>query len=143
MTKFFVNPGQVFTFSKTVSESDVYLFAGITGDFSANHVNEDVMKTTCYGGRIAHGALIVGYMSACSTMASDSSRSTIAETPVSLGYDKIRFLAGVKIGDTVKVNYTIDTIDVERRRSHANVTVHNQNGTLVAVATHILKWVKE
>lgn len=49
------------TFRKTVSESDVYLFAGITGDLSPNHVDEAFMKTTPYGGRIAHGALLVGY----------------------------------------------------------------------------------
>ena len=55
------------TFRKTVSESDVYLFAGITGDLSPNHVDEEFMKTTPYGGRIAHGALLVGYMSGCST----------------------------------------------------------------------------
>ena len=44
--------------SKTVSESDVYLFAGITGDLSPNHVDEVFMRGTQYGRRIAHGALI-------------------------------------------------------------------------------------
>jgi acyl dehydratase len=60
---FYVALGDVTRFSKTVSESDVYGFAGITGDFSPNHVNEQAMRDSPYGGRIAHGALMVGYMS--------------------------------------------------------------------------------
>ena len=63
------------TFSKTVSESDVYLFAGITGDLSPNHVNAEFMKATPYGQRVAHGALIVGYMSAASSLASTFARA--------------------------------------------------------------------
>ena len=54
-------------FAKTIGESDIYLFAGITGDFSPNHVNAEYMKTTPYGGIIAHGVLVVGLMSTCST----------------------------------------------------------------------------
>ena len=47
--------------TKTVSESDVYLFAGITGDFDPNHVDEEYCRKTSLGHRVAHGALIVGY----------------------------------------------------------------------------------
>jgi 3-hydroxybutyryl-CoA dehydratase len=119
----------------------LYLFAGITGDLSANHVNEEAMKKSPYGGRIAHGALLIGYMSACSTMACDATRLAARETPVSLGYDRIRFLSGVEIGDTITVAYRIKEVDPERRRSIAEVEVRDQNGTLAAVANHILKWV--
>ena len=80
--KFYVSVGDTFTFSKTVGEFDVYLFAGITGDLSPNHVNEHEMAKTPYGGRIAHGALLIGYMSACSTMATAHARGS-GETPVS------------------------------------------------------------
>ena len=59
--------GNIMTFSKTVGESDVYLFAGVSGDLSPNHCNEEYMAKTRYGKRIAHGALLVAYMSACST----------------------------------------------------------------------------
>src|SRR2546425_9086970 len=48
---------------KTVGETDIYLFAGITGDFARNHVDEEFMRRTRYGRRIAHGALLVGYRS--------------------------------------------------------------------------------
>jgi 3-hydroxybutyryl-CoA dehydratase len=56
------------SFSKTVSESHVYLLAGITGDFYQAHTNEEAMKVTSYGRRIARGALLVGFMSTTSSM---------------------------------------------------------------------------
>lgn len=140
MADFHVSIGEEHTFSKTVSESDVYLFAGITGDLAPNHVNQAMMEQTSYGARIAHGALIVGYMSSASSLAVGANDDR-DETVVSLGYDKVRFLAPVYFGDTVTVTYTIDRIDPDRRRSEAEITVTNQKGELVAVARHILKWV--
>jgi 3-hydroxybutyryl-CoA dehydratase len=140
--KFFVQIGESVTFSKTVGETDIYLFAGITGDFSVNHVNEQYMAQSKFGHRIAHGALIIGYMSTCSTMMIDQCRgATRATTPVSLGYDRVRFLAPVFIGDTVTLTYSIAEIDAAKRRSLADVKAINQHGTLVALARHILSWV--
>ena len=60
--------GDSVTFSKTVGESDVYLFAGITGDFSPNHVNKEIMGGTPYKERIAHGVLSIGFASTTSTL---------------------------------------------------------------------------
>ena len=72
----------------------------------------------------------------------DRSRSDDApETPVSLGYDRIRFLGPVFIGDTITVAYRVVEIDVEKRRSLADVTVTNENDETLAVAQHILKWI--
>ena len=64
-----VEIGHEVSFSKTVGETDVYMFAGITGDLAPNHVDEVYMQKSAYGGRIAHGALLIGYMSTASTMA--------------------------------------------------------------------------
>ena len=137
-----VKIGDSVTFAKTVGETDIYMFAGITGDFSVNHVNEQYMAASKFGRRIAHGALIVGYMSTCSTMMIEQCRgATRATTPVSLGYDRVRFLAPVYIGDTVTLTYTIAQIDAQKRRSLADINVVNQDGTLVAVARHLLAWV--
>ena len=141
MSSFYVAVGDKVSFSKTVSESDVYIFAGITGDLAPNHVNEEYMKRSGYGRRMAHGALVVGFMSTASTLAIAGSRNSVKETPVSLGYDRIRFLAPVFLGDTVTVNYEIVGIDEQRRRTVADIRVVNQSGELVAVAQHILKWV--
>jgi 3-hydroxybutyryl-CoA dehydratase len=142
MSDFYVAVGDHTTFSKTVGESDVYLFAGITGDFAPNHVNKAFMEKSTYGHLIAHGALLVGFMSAASTIAVGAARASADELPVSLGYDRIRFLAPVFFGDTVTVDYRITAIDLDRRRATADIQVVNQDGTLVAVATHVLKWVK-
>lgn len=142
MSEFYVKVGDSASFTKTVGETDVYLFAGITGDFSPNHVNKSYMEKSSYGRLQAHGALLVGFMSTVSTLVLAGSREGAEETPVSLGYDRIRFLAPVFFGDTITVEYTISAIDLKRRRSTGDITVKNQDGTLVAVGTHILKWVK-
>ena len=140
MTDFYLKIGDATSFTKTVSESDVYQFAGITGDFSPNHVNKAYMEKSSYGRLMAHGALIVGFMSTVSTQIIAHSREA-KETPVSVGYDKVRFLKPVFLGDTITVAYTVSEIDVVRRRSTAVIEVTNQNDELVAVASHILQWV--
>ena len=140
MTDFYLKIGDTTSFTKTVSESDVYQFAGITGDFSPNHVNRAYMEKSSYGRLMAHGALIVGFMSTVSTQIIAHSREA-EETPVSVGYDKVRFLKPVFLGDTITVAYTVSEIDVVRRRSTAGIEVANQNDALVAVASHILQWV--
>ena len=140
MTDFYLKIGDTTSFTKTVSESDVYQFAGITGDFSPNHVNKAYMEKSSYGRLMAHGALIVGFMSTVSTQIIAHSREA-EETPVSVGYDKVRFLKPVFLGDTITVAYTVSEIDFVRRRSTAGIEVTNQNDELVAVASHILQWV--
>ena len=140
MIKFYVNIGDSAQFTKTVSESDVYQFAGITGDFSPNHINKVYMENSSFGRLMAHGALLVGFMSTVSTIAIAHCREA-DETPVAVGYDKIRFLKPVFLGDTVTTTYTFSSIDPEKRKSKAKIEVKNQNGQLVAVAEHILQWV--
>jgi 3-hydroxybutyryl-CoA dehydratase len=135
--------GASVTCAKTVGESDVYLFAGITGDFSPNHVDEVAMAGTQYGGRIAHGALLVGYMSRASTMIGDKCEALMrGHYPVSLGYDRVRFLEAVKIGDTITITYRVVNADADRMRTVADVNLHNQAGTLCAVASHIMRWLR-
>jgi 3-hydroxybutyryl-CoA dehydratase len=130
--------GRQVTVRKTVGETDVYLFAGISGDFSPNHVDEEYMKATTYGRRIAHGALMVAYMSQASTKMCAGLPGTI----VSYGYDRIRFPGAVFIGDTITVTYQIAERDEAARKTFAQVTVTNQRGDVVAAATHILKVVE-
>ena len=140
MSDFYVEIGAKVSFSKTVSESDVYMFAGITGDFSPNHVNKAYMEKSSYGRLMAHGALMVGFMSTVSTMAIAHTREA-DETPVSLGYDRIRLLKPVFLGDTITVEYEFTEVDVERKRSTADIRITNQDGELTTVGQHILKWV--
>jgi acyl dehydratase len=129
--------GKRVTVSKTVAESDVYLFAGVSGDFAPIHVDEEYMRGTRYGRRIAHGALVLAYMSrASTTMAGGLSGPG---TIVSYGYDRIRFPRPVFIGDTVTVAYEIAEHDVPAGKILSRVTCTNQRNEVVAAATHILK----
>ena len=140
---FFVRVGDEVEFSKTVGETDVYLFAGITGDFSPNHVNEHLMSRSKYQRRVAHGALLVGFMSTGSTRLIETYGGSARgkATAVSLGYDRVRFIAPVFMGDTITVRYRITRVEPERGRSYGAVVVTNQHDRQVAVAENILKWV--
>ncbi len=141
MNDFHVSVGHAVSFTKTVSETDVYLFAGITGDFAPNHVDKSYMQRSNFGRRMAHGALLVGLMSTASSMAIAHCRDNESETPVSAGYDRIRFIKPVFLGDTVTVRYEVVSVNLDRRRSISKIEATNQDGTLVGVASHILQWV--
>jgi acyl dehydratase len=130
------------TFSKTVGESDVYLFAGITGDLSPVHTDHEFMKRNSpFGERIAHGVLVLGFTSAASTIAADRlMRAHGWKSMASLGYDGIRFVAPVRIGDTITVRYRITARDTARRRTTSEFEVVNQRDETVLVGRHIMKW---
>jgi acyl dehydratase len=141
-----VKVGDTYRFAKTVGETDIVLFAGITGDFSDTHINDQYMKERSnLGGRIAHGALLVGYMSTASTLsiAHIIHQEDLTDFPVSAGYDKIRFLNPVLLGDTVTVTYIVTGVDKARGRSVASVEVVNQTGEIKAVAEHIMRWAEK
>jgi 3-hydroxybutyryl-CoA dehydratase len=129
-----VEVGETVRFSKTVTEADVGLFAGITGDFAPNHVNEEYMRGTPYGTRIAHGVLVLGLASTASTMMADR----IPGTTVSAGYDRVRFTGAVRLGDTVTIEYTVESIDEQRGRVRSALTGTIQDGSMCLVGTHIL-----
>jgi 3-hydroxybutyryl-CoA dehydratase len=131
-----IRVGDSVVLEKTISESDVYLFAGITGDFSPNHVNERYMKGSVYGTRIAQGALVVGFTSAAAAMFGIK----YGVDGVAAGYDKLRFLGPVFFGDTIRIEYRVSRIDRERQRTHAELKVTNQDGKLVLAGDHLIKF---
>lgn len=133
--------GACFRFSKTLGESDLYQFAGISGDFAPQHVDEHYMRGTPFGRRIAHGGLVMAYVSNVASAAAAKAAERTDETALSYGYDRVRFLRPVFIGDTLKVTYTVVESDREQRRSVADIQIMNQAGELVAVAQHLMKWV--
>lgn len=128
--------GKTATFSKTVGETDVLMFAGISGDFAPIHVDEEFAKSQGQPGRIAHGALMVAYMTAASTKILEG----VACKALSQGYDRMRFTKPVSIGDTVTVTYRVAEIDDAKSRTIADITITNQKGETVAVARHIMKY---
>ena len=133
--------GERAEFSKTIGESDITLFAGLTGDFDPIHVNEAYARTTQFGRRIAHGALIMGLLSTTASMMSRRSVERGAKAvPVSIGYDRIRFTKPVFINDTITARYTIEEVDTAAGRSKAKVEIVNQAGELCLTGTHVMKW---
>jgi 3-hydroxybutyryl-CoA dehydratase len=89
-----LNVGDRAQFAKTVMESDICLFAGITGDFNPAHTNEAFAKTTQFKGRISHGMLSAGFISAVI--------GTILPGPGTIYLkQELNFLAPVRIGDTI------------------------------------------
>ncbi len=134
--------GEQAVFSKTITAEDISAFAEISGDHDPVHVDEEFARRSAFGRRIAHGALVMGLLS---TTASITSRRSVERgstaTPVSVGYDRIRFTRPVFIGDTVTARYTIEEVDDVAGRTRSRVEVVNQDGELCLVGTHILQWV--
>ena len=139
---FRVAVGDSVSFAKTIGESDVYMFAGVTGDLSDVHCNHEYMSKSAFGQRIAHGVLTLGLMSTTSTyMYQPHVDHYVGYTPVSQGYDRVRFMAPVFFGDTVTVRYTVSELQGERRKALSEVVATNQRGETVATAIHIMAWV--
>ena len=88
--------------SRTVSESDVFQFAGITGDYNEPHTSEAFAETTPYGTRIVHGMLTLAIANGLYV------RIGIFKNSIFLGIDKWRFLKPVKIGDTIRLRLVIE-----------------------------------
>ena len=113
--------GQCASTSKTISEADVYLFAGITGDLNPAHINEQYAGDTMFGGRIAHGMLSAGLISAVIGM------QLPGPGTIYVGQD-LKFLAPVRIGDTVTATVTVKELDQGRNRAVLETVCENQTG---------------
>jgi len=130
-----ISLGHTESVRKTVGETDVYLFAGITGDFSGVHVDEEFAKGTRFGGRIAHGALLVGFVS--TVMA----RMTALLPPpggVSTRYE-VKFVGPVLIGDTVTTALTLTETRSERGELVFRARTTNQRGETVLEGQTVMK----
>ncbi|MGI9090549.1 MAG: MaoC family dehydratase [Gemmatimonadaceae bacterium] len=116
--------GQSAEFGKTITEADVALFAGITGDFNPVHVDAVAAARSRFGGRIAHGMLSAGLISA--TLASR------LPGPGSIYLTQtLRFTAPVRIGDTVTARVSVVEIIAPKRRVRLSTVCRNQDGLTV------------
>lgn len=131
--------GDNYTFAKTLTETDTVIFGGITADLSPMHFNETFCKEKSdYGTRVIHGLLTFCLGSTCSTLIQQKYESPLAAA--SYGYDHVRFTAPVFFGDTITAYYEISEVDEEANKTYADITYTNQDGTVVCVARHILKF---
>ena len=110
--------------TKTVSETDVYLFAGITGDLNPAHTNEVAASKTMFKTRIAHGMLGAGFISAVLGMYLPGPGT------IYMGQE-LKFTKPVHIGDTVTATATVEEIILEKNRMILDTTVVNQDGEIV------------
>ncbi|MEJ2540231.1 MAG: MaoC family dehydratase [Gemmatimonadota bacterium] len=107
--------------SRTVTEADIVLFAGITGDLNPVHVDEVAARRSRFGGRIAHGILTAGYVSATIGMKLPGPGAIYME-------QTLRFTRPVRIGDTVTATVQVVEIDEEKRRVRLRTRCANQDG---------------
>ncbi|MGD9066142.1 MAG: MaoC family dehydratase, partial [Desulfobacterales bacterium] len=116
--------GDTAKFSKTVSESDVYLFAGITGDLNPAHVSEEFAKDTFFKTRIAHGMLSASFISTVI--------GTMLPGPGSVYMrQEANFLAPVKLGDTITAVVEVAEIIADKKRVRLKTYCINQEKTIV------------
>lgn len=111
-------------FQKTITETDVYLYAGITGDLNPAHINEEYAKDTFFKGRIAHGMLTAGLVSAVLGM------KLPGPGTIYMGQE-LKFTAPVRIGDTIKAEVEVVEMVTEKNRIKLKTTCTNQNGDIV------------
>lgn len=137
----YVEVGETAEFAKTLTEVDLAMFCAISGDFDPIHVDEERASRTIFGRRVAHGILSMALLSTVSSII--SKRAVDRGSPgisVSMGYDRIRFLKPVFIGDTLSASYTVQDIDPVKSRTRSKVEVRNHRGELVVVGEHLMKW---
>ena len=116
--------GENAEFTKTIAESDIYLFAGVTGDLNPAHINEEYAQNTFFKGRIAHGMLLAGFISTvigCQLPGPGS---------IYIGQD-LKFRAPARIGDTVTAKAVVTEIIEEKNRVILETTCTNQEGVLL------------
>jgi 3-hydroxybutyryl-CoA dehydratase len=116
--------GDAAEFSKTVTESDVYLYAGITGDLNPAHLNEAYAKNTFFKTRIAHGMLTAGFISNILGMQLPGPGTIYMRQSLS-------FLAPVRFGDTITARAEVVEVIAEKNRVRLKTTCTNQDGTVV------------
>ena len=102
--------GMSASFAKTITEADIVLFAGVSGDNNAVHTNEEFARTTTFGGRIAHGFLTASVISAA------VANRLPGPGTVYLG-QQLRFRAPVRPGDTVQATVAVKSIDLAKARA--------------------------
>lgn len=101
--------GQSAVFSKTITEADIVLFAGVSGDNNAVHTNEEFAETTRFGGRIAHGFLTASVISAAVANRLPGPGTIYIS-------QQMNFRAPVRPGDTVHARVTVKSVDLDKAR---------------------------
>lgn len=123
------------TGGRTITETDIVLHAGQTGDFYPHHMDAEWCKTQAFGQRVAHGTLIF-------SVAVGMTAEAVNPLAFSYGYDRLRFIKPVFIGDTISVRVTVADKREHRHPDHRMVVesceVVNQRDEVVLACNHLL-----
>jgi 3-hydroxybutyryl-CoA dehydratase len=112
-----ITEGMTAIFTRTVTEADILMFAGVSGDTNPVHLDEEYAKTTLFKGRIAHGMLTAGFISTVF--------GTKLPGPGCIYLSQsLKFKAPVRIGDTVKARVTATAVDQAKGRCTFATTAH-------------------
>jgi 3-hydroxybutyryl-CoA dehydratase len=104
-----ITPGMTAVFGKTITDADIMMFAGVSGDTNPVHLNEEFASATPFKGRIAHGMLTASLISTVlGTKLPGPGCVYVSQT--------MRFLAPVRAGDTVRAFVTVKQVDLETKR---------------------------
>lgn len=124
------------TTGRTMTEADIVLHAGQTGDFFPHHMDAEWCATQPFERRVAHGTLVM-------SMAVGMTAGDINPRAMSYGYDRVRFVRPVFIGDTLRVRAEITAKHDHRKRAdelgmvEESVTVTNQHDEVVLALVHL------
>ncbi len=124
--------GQTASMSKTVTEADIVMFAGVTGDFNPAHIDAEYAAASMFKERIAHGMLSAGFISATLAM------KLPGPGTIYLG-QQLKFKAPVMINDTVKTVVTIKSIDEKRKIVVLDTTCSVAGKTVLAGEATMMK----
>ncbi len=120
-----IQVGQTASFAKTISESDVYGFAGLVGDFNSAHLNQVEAEKGIFGRRVAHGMLVGSLISTVLGMKLPGSGTIYLE-------QNLKFRRPVYFGDTATATVTVaEVIDEAKGIYRMNTDVTNQKGDVV------------
>ncbi|PGH19712.1 enoyl-CoA hydratase [Fusobacterium polymorphum] len=109
---------------KTITETDIVNFAGISLDINPLHLNEEYAKTTIFKGRIAHGMIGAGLISAA------IGTKLPGEGTIYLSQN-LKFIAPVRIGDTITAKIEVVNLNQEKKQVELKTTCTNQDGVIV------------
>ena len=132
---------EVATYVREVTAELIRGFAEVSGDAHPIHVDAEYAMQTAYGKRIAHGGLLIGFMSTASTILFQSIASRVGRADISVGYDRIRFIYPVFEGDVITATARLGSTRPDRFRAFCEERCTNQDGIAVAVGTHVLQFV--
>jgi 3-hydroxybutyryl-CoA dehydratase len=136
-----IDPGTTTTYTREITRELILAFAKLSGDEHPIHTDPIYAEeNSVYGKPIAHGVLLVAFMSTTATLLTEIYEEKIGRPNVSLGYDRLRFVKPVYEGDTITTDISLIELDFDRLRAIFDQKCLNQKGEIVAATRYIMRF---